>query len=682
MDEGGPDAGDDWRGLDAREDGFGPAAPPSSSGAASGAERVSARTHRVTEEHVKFEAARPANASAVRDTSARFRDNLNANAAACKASREAEMKKDFCACCRAGHNADSIVPVPDGTSVTVRVFNVSWQYEFVLQELMCAVCKTRRMPTAHDILCYASQAEACQTGSLLFTRELLEHTKSLVFRGGTSFTALADCFSIPASSVEAYIRAWFEYLKCVDVMDLPALGVTGTDRGPFAHCPVCAKAMANGADAPASVQDRLKISLCLMTDASNTPDRLQCGKASQAIQPSLSTFIGVRHQIVSEALAASRSAPPSSSRVAQDADTSQVPVCGPGHDYTCARVDPTLGSVKASEGVMGCVCKHGIGLLEAFASMDGTHECYIFYDVILEGILLARPDLKFINLDFGCKYGAHFHGPNFCKLLPEGTKLPLDIRQAVTVKVPYLHGQSHVVACRLEHGGLFAEGSGWMYGEQTEQLWGQSKPWSHIIRNMTHAHRIDFINLGLAWMARRKAENIFPSLRDQREAMIKKRAKMLGILTECAKAYDEVHNCGIDAARTAITARVASLTAQQKASAATAALEAAARLANFDVCQSQLALSIVKVTTLESQFTPDGSKRHAIFFPGGSRPSDITSERSGQSTLIVRHQDSLANLGWLLPGEATLKPFGQLSSLPSFEAAYISAKLSAIKVIG
>ena len=334
MDEGGPDAGDDWEGLDAREDGVGPAAPPSSSGAASGAERVSARTHRVTEEHVKFEAARPANASAVRDTSARFRDNLNANAAACKASREAEMKKDFCSCCRAGHNADSIVPVPDGTSVTVRVFNVSWQYEFVLQELMCAVCKTRRMPTAHDILCYASQAEACQTGSLLFTRELLEHTKSLVFRGGTSFTALADCFSIPASSVEAYIRAWFEYLKCVDVMDLPALGVTGTDRGPFAHCPVCAKAMANGADAPASVQDRLKISLCLMTDASNTPDRLQCGKASQAIQPSLSTFIGVRHQIVSEALAASRSAPPSSSRVAQDADTSQVPVCGPGHDYT------------------------------------------------------------------------------------------------------------------------------------------------------------------------------------------------------------------------------------------------------------------------------------------------------------------------------------------------------------
>lgn len=650
--------------------------PPPAAGA--GTSQMSERGNRNVAEHAKFEAARPENAGAVRDASASFLANLSAQAAYCKATREAAMKNDFCACHRAGHTTPaSIVPVPNGKSITVRVINIRWQYDFVMRELTCTSCDARRMPTAHDIFCYASQAEECQTGSLLFARELLEYSTPLLFRG-TSFTNLADSFSLPKTNEVNLLRAWLEYRKCIDVMSPTSLGVTGVDDGPFALCPVCAVVMADGAVAPQPKQEELKINLCLCTDASNTPDRLQCGSASGSIGPSLSTFIGTRHKDVMRALDASRKAPPSSSLSREQEKTAQIPLCGPGHHYKCGAVDPAVKNVKASEGLMGCVCKHGIPLLNSFASMDGCHECFIFYDVMFNGIVMARPDLKFANLDFGCKYEVHFQGPNFCILLPEGSQLTPEMRQHLRVVVPYMHSQSHVVVCRLVHGGLFADGSGWMVGEQTEQLWSQSKPWSHIIRSMSDGHRIDFVNLGLAWIARRKAENIFSSLRDKLAAMLQKQAKMLVLLEECYLAYNEVHACGIEAARVAVAQRIEALTVQQKASAATAAANEAAQADNFEICQRRLALSIVKVATLESQFTPDGAKRHTLFFPNGSRPSDKETEAALQSALIVRHQLALSGLGWLVPEEATLKPFEELLSLPSFGAAFEVAKQSAI----
>ena len=135
--------------------------------------------------------------------------------------------------------------------------------------------------------------------------------------------------------------------------------------------------------------------------------------------------------------------------------------------------------------------------------MDDTHECFLFYDYIVDAIMLRCDGVDYIFLDFGCKFGRHY-GKRDC---PDAAA-----RARLKIVLPAMHAEGHVKPCRLRNCGIYIDGLGYVMGEEMEQLWYLSKFWAASTRSMTRAHRIDFLNLALDWVAKRKASNMYKSL--------------------------------------------------------------------------------------------------------------------------------------------------------------------------
>ena len=576
---------------------------------------------------------------------------LDDSAEACKARRVEAMWTSLCPCSAFFSEPSSkfISAVPESKSIKVRVYSLLWNYTMELQELRCSCCGAVGTPSSHDALCYASQAGPCQDGSFLFTRELLEYaTRSLVH--GSSILKLAKASDIPKGEVHQFGRAWFEYAKCVHLLDAHAMGILGIDTGPFSACPVCSLVFKDGKHDP-ELEAALQFPVCICTDASNTLDRLKCGAGVVGIVPTTSMFVGDSHRDITARL---RSGNLTSSSYSVDTDSTYG--CGPGRDYKAGRQKPTSTSKKGSEGLVGCVCKHVIPLVGAFASLDNTHECYLFYDVILDAIIAVRPDVTFVYLDFGCRFGRHYR-------LRDDARLTAAIRARVRFLVPWMHSQGHVIQCRLKDGGMYAEGAGYVVGEQTEQLWAVMKAWAASIRYMTAAHRIDFFNIALACVALQKSDFIFSYLASKEKQMIVEIASMDAKLHECLTAYVKAHPGITDiAAGEALLERAKALTAHQIA-------QAAPQPSGEDVYKLDYVLCRVRLNAVLT-IVSDGGLRTKLLYP---RVLDVQvaldAESSSAALAEAKHMPLFVSLGWLTPDGAQLD-YPTLAALPTFVAAF------------
>ena len=617
-------------------------------------------------EYVRQEASRVDNIFGLMCNTPCYDDSLSEQKAACKARREASMRSSLCGCslhpAAAGVPSSAYISANSeaaSTAITVTVYSLLWTYDLVIQELKCSNCGAVGTPTPHDALCYASQAGPCQNKSFLFTRELLEYTtRSLVL--GSSIQKLASTSRIPEFRVHAFGRAWFEYAKCVHLLDAQALGILGLDGGPFSKCPVCSLVMKDGKHDPV-LEAELRFPVCICTDASNTPDRLKCALASEDIPPSTSTFIGDSHRAITGRLA---SGSLTSSSYSADADGTYG--CGPGRDYKAGRQKPTCTSKKGSEGLMGCVCKHVIPLVGAFASLDKTHECYLFYDVVLDAVIAVRPDVTFVYLDFGCRFGRHYR-------LRDDPGPANEIWQRVRILVPWMHSQGHVIQCRLTDGGMYADGAGFVVGEQTEQLWAVMKSWAASMRFMTPAHRIDFMNMGLACVAQKKADSIFSSLASKEKQMRIELASTDAKMLECLRSFMAANRDPLfitpEAAGGELMRRAAALTEHQIKLAVPAPSGEGVDKLDYVLCR--VCYDAV------SNIVADGARRVKLLYPRNGFDVQVALDAASAtaSLLTEKIKPLLHHLGWLAPGGAQLS-YSTLAALPTFVAAFSDLRAS------
>eukprot|EP00983_Pelagomonas_calceolata_P120249 1160687-Pelagomonas_calceolata.AAC.2 len=68
----------------------------------------------------------------------------------------------------------------------------------------------------------------------------------------------------------------------------------------------------------------------------------------------------------------------------------------------------------------------------------------------------------------------------------------------VRIMVNWLHASSHDLSCQILNSGRFMDGTGWVVGEQIEQLWSLLKDAAGLMRCMTKQNRHDFLELLLS----------------------------------------------------------------------------------------------------------------------------------------------------------------------------------------
>ena len=566
-----------------------------------------------------------------------------------------------------------------------------------------SVCLHEWTPDAADAGCFAAQAGESRGGSYWFATDLLDHISELMFRGA-SFEAIAATHGAPA---EQLLKAWLEHKRTAQqARSLSALGVEGIDTSPLAHCPVCADLDITLGGRPvamtaewAAQRRRLTLPLSVMMDASNTPDRKKgAGTETDSIGAVLSGHFSEAQQVQLEKDLAARRASGQNTTASDEGDGGCAPgeppppppiilnymasslgrpsePCAPlappspppssGEHYRAGRRNPTSTSKKKSEGVCGACCAEGIPLRYSFFSMDDTHECFLFYDYIVDAIILRCDGVDFIFLDFGCKFGRHY-------TKREAAGINAAARARVTIAVPAMHAEGHVKPCRLRNCGIYIDGLGYIMGEEMEQLWTLAKVWAASTRCMTHANRLDFLNLAMDWVAKRKASKMYKYLTKKVRDMRAKETSFTATLRELENVRlamgKEAHLAG---ARAWLAESCARLTLLE-----TGGDGDADRVP--DNFLPTYALNIVKESLMRDTVGSDAGLSHDFFFAAKGRGAQRTVKQIKELTASLvlteaTHDALLVSMQWLSPSGGR-QGLATLLSLPSFRLQLDVAK--------
>jgi len=605
---------------------------------------------------------------------------------------ERVYQMDHCACPACGSRVaeDAAVTAAFG----VRVYSQMGEYGLAIYKRRCADCWHVFTPDAADAGCYASQAGKSRGGSRWYAIELLEGVSSrLVFRG-TSFTDVAEAFGSPSAP---FLKAWMEYHRTSHSFHaLTTLGVKGIDTGHLGGCPVCSDIDISLGPRPAATDPilkwwedahlRLPLKLSVMMDATNTLDTSGgVAGASDHILPVTGTFLSeALQQRLADDLAAARQKSGGDTSAADDEGDGG---CAPGENYKAGRREPTQGSKKKSEGVCGACCAEGIPLRELFFSMDDTHECFLFYDYIVDAIFLRLKGVNYIFLDFGCKFGRHYY------------RRQAQAKGVLHIVLPAMHAEGHVKPCRLTNCGIYFDGLGYVMGEEMEQLWYLAKFWAASTRSMSRAYRIDFLNLALEWVASRKASNMFKTLTKKVRDMRAKQTTFSKTLLDLANVRLAMgKEADLAGARAWMADRCVQLTR----------LETGNGGGNADGAPvdflSKYALNIVRESLTRNAQGSDSGRTYDLLFPDkgrGVRQMEklIHGLKSSLAVAETAHfqEQHLSDLGWLksdggrqdLPALLRLPTFveqlnigkdAEISSLRTFIVVTV-CELSALKVL-
>ncbi|KAF5829010.1 hypothetical protein DUNSADRAFT_16713 [Dunaliella salina] len=113
--------------------------------------------------------------------------------------------------------------------------------------------------------------------------------------------------------------------------------------------------------------------------------------------------------------------------------------------------------------------------------------------VLLKYMVQECPSLKNVYIDFGCRLSKTWER----HLQDLGENVPATAN-AVRIMMNWLHASSHDLSCQILNNGRFMEGTGWVVGEQIEQLWSLLKDAAGLMRCMTKQSRRDFLELLLS----------------------------------------------------------------------------------------------------------------------------------------------------------------------------------------
>ncbi|KAF5829013.1 hypothetical protein DUNSADRAFT_16713 [Dunaliella salina] len=158
----------------------------------------------------------------------------------------------------------------------------------------------------------------------------------------------------------------------------------------------------------------------------------------------------------------------------------------------CARQESKVSQMYDINGLLGCTCAHGFAIPNYFCNLPRA-EKYTFYMVLLKYMVQECPSLKNVYIDFGCRLSKTWER----HLQDLGENVPATAN-AVRIMMNWLHASSHDLSCQILNNGRFMEGTGWVVGEQIEQLWSLLKDAAGLMRCMTKQSRRDFLELLLS----------------------------------------------------------------------------------------------------------------------------------------------------------------------------------------
>ena len=322
------------------------------------------------------------------------------------------------------------------------------------------------------------------------------------------------------ASHEQYIRAWMEYQKAmVPLRDLTLLGVTDVDTGPLSENPGLANLRFSLGPMPPDagpLQDewrdldkRLSFPITVCTDATRTMDLLKGagdGKGPYGLASYLTKYLEhLRQTALADAIALDvRKKASNPGKVAT--------ICGGKVQYQCADEHATNSFSKQSDCLAGVVDEDTIPVLGTFLGSGATHECFLMFDLIIVPLLIACPEIRVVLVDHGCQYGKHLQA----HLLTLNLEPALLARlQNIITGVPMMHAEVHILSCRLLNSSLYIDLIGYIVGESSEQLWNQLKPFTKSTRNMMWANYIDFLNLSIGDVTKRKVAGLFKASWDE-----------------------------------------------------------------------------------------------------------------------------------------------------------------------
>jgi len=425
-----------------------------------------------------------------------------------RAGRVDMLAQAPCRCCG---GRDNVVLGDHADVFSVTVYGKNGTFIVPVAPNWCRGCGRVSFPDAGSAACYAGQALASRALSQWFTLELLSALDPLVFHG-SAFKVLA---SYAGCHHHHLITAWFEHkFTSAPLRDLQLLGVTGIDTGPLAHNPGLADLRYSLGpeplrEGPAHAAwharlERLHIIPKMCTDGTRTMDLLSgAGRASRNIPPTTSShFSHERQQIFTSSVASQP----------EGADLGAT-ICG-DRNYIAAR-DRAVHGKKQSEGVIGAVDEDGLPIPGTFLAQGPVHECFLGFDTALITIikkLLETNARVYVFLDHGCKYGAHLTAV-----------LGAELAARVTVVLPWMHAELHILSCRLSHSGMYVNGIGYVVGENSEQLWNQMKPLAKNLRYMAWANHLDLMNFLLQFITERKVAGLFKAQQKNTKDMAAKK---------------------------------------------------------------------------------------------------------------------------------------------------------------
>jgi len=316
------------------------------------------------------------------------------------------------------------------------------------------------------------------------------------------------------------------------------LGITAVVQDPFSDCPICARLTGE----PSSSE---YCRVCCADAVTKLSHYSNVGKATCTIQPHLSTYFGPVQAAVQDLRARNLL---SLSGIRDAVGSGGGPVTTPRAECStllhCAREDApsTSGSVDVY-GVVGWVCAHGMPLVGMFCDMP-TSEMFCYYIIGLHRLLRLRPGQMHVYVDFACRLASS--ADSFMRALPEHYTMDGHVYrkaeimaawQEVKMYVNWMHGSSHKMSCQLQHCGRFQLNAAHVVGEQTEQLWSNTKDIAAQTRYMQHARRSDTLEMLLESVGEDKVANAPKLLSRQHASMVEKQGvcavQSTGVIQNC-----------------------------------------------------------------------------------------------------------------------------------------------------